>query len=78
MSPTYVLRTFPADNMNWSPYGLILPPSDVLRTSLYGSISKAKKPPRDKDFFIWLRASLYGSISKAKKPPRDKDLCIWS
>ena len=28
-------------------------PEDVLKTSLYGSISKAKTRPRDKDFCIW-------------------------
>ena len=28
-------------------------PEDVLQTSLYGSISKAKKLPRDQDFCIW-------------------------
>ena len=28
-------------------------PEDVPKTPLYGSISKAKKHPRDKDFCIW-------------------------
>ena len=61
MSPTDVLRTSAADVMRTSPYGLIFTPrnvsyrrpEDVLKTSLYGSISKAKKCPRYKDFCIW-------------------------
>ena len=48
-------------------------PDDVLKTSLHGSISKAKKRPRHRDFCIW-SASI--NVIWLKWPPRNIRLTI--
>ena len=55
--PDYVPKSRPTD----VPYGQ-RHPKDILKTSLYGSMSEAKKHPRDNDFCIWLLSSVLASM----------------